>query len=121
MQTFAEGDRIRVVDHEDHTLPPALEGCDGWRGNIAAVKGDDLYDVRLDDDDPVPTVQLHAEQLASYGERVCRECGCTNDRPCTRRTEKSTWTCGWAEPDLCTACTPDARPGWVHPSADGEG
>lgn len=64
METFAERDRIMVVDHADHTLPPALEGCAGWRGNISAVKGDDLYEVTLDDNDPVPTVQLHAEQLA---------------------------------------------------------
>lgn len=119
MQTFAEGDRIRVVEHDDHALPPALEGCTGWRGNISAVKGGDLYDIRLDDNDPVATVQLHADQLAHA--RICRVCGCTPDRACTRRTAKSNWTCGWAEPDLCTACTPDAPSDWVHPSADGEG
>lgn len=63
MEQFAEGDRVRVLAHDAHALPAALEGCYGWVGNIAKVKGDDLYDVRLDDADPVPTVQLHAEQL----------------------------------------------------------
>ena len=62
-QRFSERDRVMVAGHADHALPPALEGCTGWRGNISAVKGGDLYDVRLDDDDPVPTVQLHAAQL----------------------------------------------------------
>lgn len=62
-QRFSEGDRVMVAGHDDHALPPALEDCTGWRGNISAVKDDDLYHVRLDDADPVPIVQLHAAQL----------------------------------------------------------
>lgn len=61
--SFVKGERVMVAGHSDHDLPPVLEGCTGWRGNISAVKGDDLYDIRLDDDDPVATVQLHAAQL----------------------------------------------------------
>ena len=63
MDKFTEGERVRVLAHDGHALPQALEGCYGWRGNVSAVKDGDLYEVRLDDDDPVPTVQLHAEQL----------------------------------------------------------
>ncbi|HXI95387.1 MAG TPA: hypothetical protein VNG04_04635 [Candidatus Acidoferrum sp.] len=62
-QEFAEGERVRIVEHPDHVLPPALEGCTGWVGTIGEAKGGNLYDVNLDDADPVPTVQLHAEQL----------------------------------------------------------
>lgn len=117
---FAEGDCVRVVEHPGHALPPVLEDCAGWVGNIAKVKDGDLYDVNLDDADPVPTVQLHADQLERR--RICRVCGCTNNHPCTRTTAKSNWTCGWAEDDLCTACTPGAAADWVHPPAvEGEG
>lgn len=63
VQRFAAGDRVRVVEHADHSLPAVLEGCSGWRGAIVAAKDGDLYDVGLDDADPVPQVQLHAEQL----------------------------------------------------------
>lgn len=63
MAKFAKGDRVRVIAHDDHALPPTLEGCYGWRGSIAEARGDDLWDVNLDDADPVSTVQLHAEQL----------------------------------------------------------
>ncbi len=59
----------------------------------------------------------------------CRVCGCTNDNACI--LPGPAYTCGWHElgpglgtfgpgdcfEDLCTACLPDARPGWVHPSA----
>jgi len=60
---FAAGTRVRVVGHPDHSLPPALDGCTGWRGSVGEAKGGNLFDVNLDDADPVPTVQLHAEQL----------------------------------------------------------
>lgn len=32
-----------------------------------------------------------------YMPGVCRECGCTNERPCPGG-------CSWIEPDLCSAC-----------------
>jgi hypothetical protein len=31
---------------------------------------------------------------------LCRECGCTDGRPCM--TDDG--PCGWSEPGLCTAC-----------------
>ena len=34
--------------------------------------------------------------------RRCRECGCTDDAACDDGWEP----CGWALPDLCTACSP---------------
>lgn len=60
---------------------------------------------------------------------ACRNCGCTNDNACV--LPGPALTCGWHEvgpgngtfgpddcyEDLCTACLPDARPGWVHPTA----
>jgi hypothetical protein len=61
---FEIGDRVSFVGHPDHSPPPALEGVVGWHGAITAVKGGDLYDVGLDDADPVPMVQLHGAQLA---------------------------------------------------------
>lgn len=35
--------------------------------------------------------------------RICRECGCSQRDPCEQRVDIF---CGWAEADLCTACTP---------------
>jgi predicted HAD superfamily Cof-like phosphohydrolase len=46
---------------------------------------------------------------------VCRGCGCTETMPCSHMDFGS---CGWAEPGLCTACHPDAGPGWEHPDHD---
>lgn len=43
---------------------------------------------------------------------VCRECGCTPERGCWHEDFGG---CGWAEAGLCTACHPDAGPGWEHP------
>lgn len=48
---------------------------------------------------------------------VCRECGCTADRPCVLMVEgKPTIACYWVEPNLCAACEPEATHGWIHPS-----
>ena len=49
--------------------------------------------------------------VAHDEDEICRECGCTQNNACVRQGE----TCGWAEPGLCTACTPDAGDGWKHP------
>lgn len=46
---------------------------------------------------------------------ACRECGCTPDRGCWHEDFGG---CSWAEPGLCTACTPDAGEGWEHPSLE---
>ena len=54
-------------------------------------------------------------------EPSCRVCGCTETRACVRTTPIWRETCAWAEPDLCTACAPDAGDGWRHPSLDGAG
>jgi Phosphoribosyl-ATP pyrophosphohydrolase len=43
---------------------------------------------------------------------VCRECGCTPERACWHMDLGG---CAWAEPGLCTACTPDAGDDWEHP------
>lgn len=51
--------------------------------------------------------------------QTCRECGCTDTKPCLLPmfgTDHVEDRCSWAEPDLCTACTPDASPRWVHPA-----
>lgn len=55
----------------------------------------------------------------------CRECGCTDEDQCY--LPGPAFVCGWVESvpgggaasfeDLCSACLPDARPGWVHPTA----
>jgi len=59
-----------------------------------------------------PTCQF----IGIDADEICRVCGCTPDRPCTKESRRvTTWTCGWAEPGLCTACTPGAMKGWVHP------
>jgi len=39
--------------------------------------------------------------LRPLGIRQCRACGCTDDFACDGG-------CSWAEPDLCTACVPEA-------------
>jgi predicted HAD superfamily Cof-like phosphohydrolase len=49
---------------------------------------------------------------------VCRECGCTQKQACWHDDFGG---CGWAEPDLCTACTADAGPGWEHPNFEAAG
>lgn len=75
---------------------------------------------RLDVDclDRVPTEELkrylgalafvlcHVEILLDLREdadsnRACRHCGCTDDRACEGG-------CYWVEPDLCSACDPEA-------------
>jgi hypothetical protein len=115
-QQLNEGDRVRFVGHIMHEAPPILKGEKGAAGTIEDGGYGDLYRMRLDKTGT--TVQIHAMQVERVdGKPVCRVCGCTNDYPCTRRTKASNWTCGWAEDDLCTACTPDAAPGWVHRSA----
>lgn len=43
---------------------------------------------------------------------ICRECGCTQDRACSH---EDLGACSWVEPDLCSACTPNAGEGWEHP------
>jgi hypothetical protein len=49
----------------------------------------------------------------------CRQCGCTDARACTRRGGSTpTETCEWVKPGLCSACSPDAVPGWKHPTSD---
>jgi hypothetical protein len=62
----------------------------------------------------------------------CRRCGCTHDRACIREAgmlDEPTdvfpdgtpiVTCGWAEPDLCTACLPEAGDDWSRPEATPE-
>lgn len=48
---------------------------------------------------------------------ACRVCGCTDQRACVRmRGTDLPEVCGWAEPDLCTACIEGAS-GWHHPEA----
>lgn len=37
------------------------------------------------------------------GGRQCRECGCTDNSACDEG-------CAWVEPDLCSACAPEAVP-----------
>lgn len=47
----------------------------------------------------------------------CRECGCTEEEACLLiGDEQVESTCGWAEPNLCTACTPGASERWRHPA-----
>lgn len=53
--------------------------------------------------------------LAALYPMVCRECGCTPERACWHEDFGG---CGWAEPGLCTACTPDSGPGWEHPTLE---
>lgn len=53
--------------------------------------------------------------LAELYPDVCRKCGCTAERACWHMDFGG---CGWAEPGLCTACHPDAGPGWEHPDLD---
>lgn len=48
---------------------------------------------------------------------TCRECGCTEARPCTQELDGRLEGCSWVEPDLCSACVPGAAPGWEHPKA----
>lgn len=45
-------------------------------------------------------VEAHAHRPADVPQ-ICRTCGCTDDRACPSG-------CSWAEPDLCSACVPDA-------------
>ena len=45
--------------------------------------------------------------------RRCRKCGCTNHQACIHPGLDI--TCSWAEKDLCTGCSADAVPGWIHP------
>lgn len=52
---------------------------------------------------------------------TCRECGCTETNACVLYPREGTdqdvvQTCHWAEPDLCSACTPAAGNRWVHPA-----
>lgn len=56
----------------------------------------------------LPLIQEHHPQaihgvplLPSLIGGVCRECGCTENDACPGG-------CGWAEPDLCTACVEPA-------------
>ncbi len=59
------------------------------------------------------------------GKPQCRVCGCRDDNACV--LPGPAYVCGWVESvpgggaesfeDLCTACLPGARSGWVHPSA----
>lgn len=42
-------------------------------------------------------------RAAMVGDRVCRNCGCGEFDPCLSDAGDA---CGWAEPDLCTACVP---------------
>lgn len=45
---------------------------------------------------------------------VCRACGCKDSERCAM--PGAGLVCSPAG-DLCSACVPDALPGWVHPSA----
>lgn len=40
--------------------------------------------------------------------RLCRRCACSQDDPCLDGSPGG--TCGWAEYDLCTSCTPRLAP-----------
>jgi hypothetical protein len=44
---------------------------------------------------------------------TCRECGCTDTNACVHPLLNA--VCCWEEPDLCSACSEDSVPGWVHP------
>jgi hypothetical protein len=41
---------------------------------------------------------------AIYMPGVCRECGCTEEKPCVLDDEEPPTTCYWVQPDLCDAC-----------------
>jgi hypothetical protein len=45
--------------------------------------------------------------------RRCRECGCTDRQACVHPGAEL--VCSWEGADLCSACAPDAIPGWEHP------
>lgn len=113
--SYGVGDRVRVCGHEDHVLPPALEGEIGWCGTIGEVKSDDLYVFEPDDADPVKSVQLHAAQLEPHmpldedevvdaevveEDSTCPVCGGTKDDPQPEPPEVT----GEDTPgDICTA------------------
>jgi len=46
----------------------------------------------------------------------CRLCGCGAGKRC-RLPGLNPVACHLVADDLCSACSPDAAPGWVHPSA----
>lgn len=53
--------------------------------------------------------------LAELHPDVCRSCGCMEHLACWHEIYGS---CSWAEPGLCSACVPDADPGWEHPDLE---
>jgi hypothetical protein len=53
----------------------------------------------LADDQPVPL-----PDLAAWGIRQCRQCGCTDEIACPDG-------CHWVAADLCSTCAPGAAPG----------
>lgn len=57
--------------------------------------------------------------MMAFMETTCRECGCTEQDACVLfariDSDDVVQTCHWAEPDLCSACTPEATDRWVHP------
>jgi hypothetical protein len=42
--------------------------------------------------------------------RTCRECGCTDDKPCITKEGP----CSWAKKDLCSACVPTVKRRKAH-------
>ena len=80
--------------------------AEGLRQEALTLAIYELLDTELVLADPAEVVEL-----AVAGK--CRECGCTELNACT--LDHGRVTCAWAEPDLCTACVPDASPNWIHP------
>lgn len=54
------------------------------------------------------TVERLYRNLRRLDGAVCRACGCTKHNAC-RVGGGGGGGCGWAEPDLCTACAPSAE------------
>lgn len=62
-------------------------------------------------------LEIEAE-IPEQVEGTCRECGCTHDRACIRRSRVAAVGlefCRWVEPGLCSACAPGAGKNWIHP------
>jgi hypothetical protein len=80
-----------------------------------AGDGDPLASMLTDQAEDV--LEAIAKHFKPTTPGVCRECGCTPERACWHEDFGG---CGWAEPDLCTACTPDSGEGWERPALSGE-